>query len=99
MNPSKPRSAATIDACGHLGQRPSASPARWRMVTDTVIHYSVWMDAVARGLAHALPLEGRAASRNTAGVLGVWENPVARRYRKLRGQGLLRVVGTVNGAS
>jgi DNA-binding Lrp family transcriptional regulator len=57
------------------------------------------MDAVDRGLIHALHVNGRAAFRDVAAVLDVSENTVARRYRKLRGQGLLRVVGTVNGAS
>ncbi|MER6945903.1 Lrp/AsnC family transcriptional regulator [Nonomuraea sp. NPDC000554] len=56
------------------------------------------MDSVDRGLVHALHLDGRAAFRDIAAVLGVSENTVARRYRKLRGQGLLRVVGTVYGA-
>src|SRR5689334_20060602 len=56
------------------------------------------MDAVDRGLIHALHIDGRAAFRDVADVLGVSENTVARRYKRMRGQGLLRVVGMVNGA-
>ncbi|GAA4615845.1 Lrp/AsnC family transcriptional regulator [Actinoallomurus liliacearum] len=56
------------------------------------------MDSVDLGLIHALRLDGRASFRAVAEVLGVSENTVARRYRRLRGGGLLRVVGTVNGA-
>lgn len=55
------------------------------------------MDTVDRGLIHALHIDGRAAFRDIAAVLGVSENTVARRYRKLRGEGTLRVVGMVNG--
>ncbi|GAA4628716.1 Lrp/AsnC family transcriptional regulator [Actinoallomurus vinaceus] len=56
------------------------------------------MDSVDRGIAHALHVDGRAPFRTIAEVLGVSENTVARRYRRLRGEGLLRVVGMVNGA-
>ncbi|WP_433663404.1 Lrp/AsnC family transcriptional regulator [Nocardia sp. CA-128927] len=55
------------------------------------------MDTVDRGLIHALQVDGRVAFRDIAAVLGVSENTVARRYRKLRGEGTLRVVGMVNG--
>ncbi|MBO2451677.1 Lrp/AsnC family transcriptional regulator [Actinomadura barringtoniae] len=56
------------------------------------------LDSVDRGLIHALHLDGRAPFRTIAEVLEVSENTVARRYRRLRSAGLLRVVGTVNGA-
>ncbi|MFD6160411.1 Lrp/AsnC family transcriptional regulator [Nocardia sp. NPDC060256] len=55
------------------------------------------MDTVDRGLIHALHIDGRVAFRDIAAVLGVSENTVARRYRKLRGEGTVRVVGLVNG--
>ncbi|MFF4696206.1 Lrp/AsnC family transcriptional regulator [Streptomyces chattanoogensis] len=58
---------------------------------DTVI-----LDAVDRGLVHALQIDGRAPFRAIADVLGVSENTVARRYRRLRSSGVLRVVGVVN---
>jgi len=55
------------------------------------------LDTVDRGLIHALQIDGRAPLRAIAEVLEVSENTVARRYRRLRGQGVLRVVGLVNG--
>lgn len=60
---------------------------------------SVTLDEVDRGLAHALRIDGRAPFARIAEVLGVSENTVARRYRRLRSDGTLRVAGTVNGAS
>lgn len=59
---------------------------------------TVTLDGVDRGLVHALQIDGRAPLRAIAAVLGVSENTVARRYRRLRGGGTLRVVGAVNGA-
>ncbi|MFC4945340.1 Lrp/AsnC family transcriptional regulator [Pseudonocardia sp. GCM10023141] len=59
---------------------------------------SVILDDVDRKLVHALQLDGRAPLRTVAAVLGVSENTVARRYRRLRGAGVLRVVGAVNGS-
>lgn len=55
------------------------------------------LDAVDRGLAHALRVDGRAPFARIADVLGVSENTVARRYRRLRSSGVLRVVGVLNG--
>jgi DNA-binding Lrp family transcriptional regulator len=56
------------------------------------------VDDVDRGLIHALHLDGRASFAVIAKVLGVSENTVARRYRRLRGAGVLRVVGSANGS-
>lgn len=58
----------------------------------------VTLDPVDRGLVHALQIDGRAPLRTIASVIGVSENTVARRYQRLRSAGVLRVVGTVNGA-
>ncbi|ROO83801.1 DNA-binding Lrp family transcriptional regulator [Actinocorallia herbida] len=44
-------------------------------------------------IAHALALDGRASFSRIATVLGVSDQTVARRYRRLRAQGALRVVG------
>lgn len=55
------------------------------------------VDEVDRGLIHALHLDGRAPFAAIANVLGVSENTVARRYRRLRQAGVLRVVGSANG--
>ncbi|MFH8381728.1 Lrp/AsnC family transcriptional regulator [Kitasatospora sp. NPDC018058] len=63
------------------------------MKTDTVS-----LDAIDRSLVHALQIDGRAPLRLIGEALGVSESTVARRYRRLRGAGLLRVVGTFNGA-
>jgi DNA-binding Lrp family transcriptional regulator len=62
-------------------------------VVDTVT-----LDDVDRGLLHALQIDGRAPLRTIAGVIGVSENTVARRYQRLRSAGVLRVAGVINGA-
>lgn len=59
---------------------------------------SVTLDDVDRGLVHALQIDGRAPFNKIANVLGVSENTVARRCRRLRSAGVLRVVGSVNGS-
>ncbi|WP_410637242.1 Lrp/AsnC family transcriptional regulator [Amycolatopsis sp. lyj-346] len=56
-------------------------------------------DDLDRGLAHALQLDGRASFSTIAAVLGVSDQTVARRYRKLRSSGVLRVVGVTEPAS
>ncbi|WP_163510953.1 Lrp/AsnC family transcriptional regulator [Fodinicola acaciae] len=58
---------------------------------------TVTLDEIDRGLVHALQIDGRAAFVRIAEVLGVSENTVARRYRRLRAAGVLKVVGTVAG--
>ncbi|MFI7423208.1 Lrp/AsnC family transcriptional regulator [Nonomuraea sp. NPDC049684] len=55
------------------------------------------LDALDYALVHALQIDGRASFRTIAEVLGASEHTVARRYRKLRAQGVLRVVGWLNG--
>ncbi|GAA0279127.1 Lrp/AsnC family transcriptional regulator [Cryptosporangium japonicum] len=60
---------------------------------------SVTLDEVDEGLVHALQVDGRASFRLVGEVLGVSENTVARRYRRLRTAGLLRVAGTLDGAA
>ncbi|MGI5335939.1 Lrp/AsnC family transcriptional regulator [Streptomyces sp. CA-181903] len=59
---------------------------------------TVRLDEVDRGLVHALQIDGRAPLRLVGRALGVSENTVARRYRRLRAAGVLRVVGALNGA-
>nr|WP_218952133.1 Lrp/AsnC family transcriptional regulator [Amycolatopsis anabasis] len=56
----------------------------------------VALDTVDRQLAHALQLDGRASFSTIAAVLGVSDQTVARRYRRLRSAGALRVVGLPN---
>ncbi|GAA3180993.1 Lrp/AsnC family transcriptional regulator [Nonomuraea roseoviolacea] len=55
------------------------------------------LDAIDLALVHALQLDGRAAFNRIGEVLGVSEHTIARRYRRLRGEGLLRVVGVLDG--
>ncbi|WTW97678.1 Lrp/AsnC family transcriptional regulator [Streptomycetaceae bacterium NBC_01309] len=56
----------------------------------------VTLDAIDRALIHALEIDGRAPFARIAGVIGVSEQTVARRYRRLRGTGVARVVGLAN---
>jgi DNA-binding Lrp family transcriptional regulator len=56
------------------------------------------LDDLDRRLAHALQLDGRASFSTIAAVLGVSDQTVARRYRKLRSAGVLRVVGVPEAA-
>lgn len=58
---------------------------------------TVTLDEIDRGLIHALQIDGRAAFVRIADVLGVSENTVARRYKRLRAANVLKVVGTVAG--
>jgi len=48
---------------------------------------------VDRQLIHALRLDGRVSFSAVAEVLGVSDQTVARRYKRMRGDGVLRVVG------
>ncbi|MGW5317392.1 AsnC family transcriptional regulator [Nocardia thailandica] len=52
---------------------------------------SVRLDAVDRGLLHALQVDGRAPFRRIGEVLDVSDRTVARRFARLRAAGLLRV--------
>jgi len=51
------------------------------------------IDDLDRQLAQCLGVDGRASLRAIADVLGVSDQTVARRYRRLRSAGMLRVVG------
>ncbi|WP_379507277.1 AsnC family transcriptional regulator [Nonomuraea zeae] len=55
------------------------------------------LDDVDRGLLHALQVDGRASFSRIGEVLGVSDQRVARRYRRLRSTGMVRVVGVVDG--
>ena len=54
---------------------------------------SITVDNLDRQLAQCLGIDGRASLRAIAEVLGVSDQTVARRYRRLRSAGALRVVG------
>jgi len=51
------------------------------------------LDEVDRKLIHALQIDGRAPFSRLATVLGAADQTVARRYRRLRAAGVVRVVG------
>ncbi|MGV4926354.1 AsnC family transcriptional regulator [Streptomyces sp. BHT-5-2] len=51
------------------------------------------LDDIDRGLIHALHIDGRAPFSTIADVLGVSTQTVSRRYRRLRAEASLRVVG------
>jgi AsnC-type helix-turn-helix domain len=50
------------------------------------------LDVVDRRLLHALGINGRASFRLIASVIGASEQTVARRYRRLREEGVVRVL-------
>ncbi|MFI9844256.1 Lrp/AsnC family transcriptional regulator [Nonomuraea sp. NPDC051941] len=58
---------------------------------------NIALDELDRGLLHALQVDGRAAFSRIGEVLGVSDQRVARRYRRLRASGTVRVVGAVDG--
>ncbi|MEQ4715871.1 AsnC family transcriptional regulator [Nonomuraea sp. B19D2] len=58
---------------------------------------NIELDEVDRGLLHALQVDGRASFSRIGEVLGVSDQRVARRYRRLRSSGMARVVGAVDG--
>jgi DNA-binding Lrp family transcriptional regulator len=54
------------------------------------------LDDLDGRIIRALQIDPRASFNRVAAALGVSEQTVARRYRRLRGEGLLRVVGMVD---
>jgi DNA-binding Lrp family transcriptional regulator len=55
------------------------------------------MDAVDRQILHVIELDPRASFRTVAEVVGISDQTAARRYRRLREEAGLRVVGLVSG--
>ena len=58
---------------------------------------SLTLDELDRQVVHALQIDGRAPFNHIAAVLGASDRTIARRYRRLRSVGALRVVGLPNG--
>lgn len=54
------------------------------------------LEGIDLALVHALQIDGRAPFSRIADVLGVSDQTVARRYRRLRSNGALRVLGLPN---
>lgn len=63
------------------------------MVFDTCYGGMVEIDELDRQIAHCLAVDGRASFSQVADVIEVSDQTVARRYRRLRAEGVLRVVG------
>ncbi|GAA2580911.1 Lrp/AsnC family transcriptional regulator [Dactylosporangium fulvum] len=57
------------------------------------------IDELDRQLAHALQIDGRASFSHIATVLATSDRTIARRYRRLRSAGALRVVGLPDAAA
>jgi DNA-binding Lrp family transcriptional regulator len=65
-------------------------PFVMEIVTDSSLRPE--LDATDRRLLHALGINGRASFRLIASVIGTSEQTAARRYRRLRDRGVLRVL-------
>jgi DNA-binding Lrp family transcriptional regulator len=63
---------------------------------SVAVRNSSAFDELERGIVQALQIDPRAGFSRVAEVLGVSEQTIARRYRRLRGEGLLRVIGLVD---
>src|SRR5437763_14207891 len=63
------------------------------VVFDTCYVELVEIDDLDRQVVHCLAVDGRASFSDIAAVLGVSDQTVARRYRRLHGAGGFRVVG------
>ena len=66
---------------------------RFSTLASVVPVESITVDELDRQLAQCLGVDGRASFSAIAEVLGVSDQTVARRYRRLRSAGVLRVVG------
>src|SRR5882757_10817849 len=60
------------------------------------VQESAALEPIDHRIIHALQLDGRASFNRIATVLGVSEQTVARRYRRMRGDGIVRVIGLVD---
>ena len=60
--------------------------------TDEILHREPGVDRLDRQLLHVLEIDGRAPFGRIAAVLGSSEQTIARRYRRLRDQGVVRVL-------
>jgi DNA-binding Lrp family transcriptional regulator len=63
------------------------------MRSDTAWPILEGLDDLDQRIVHALQVDGRAAFSRIAEVLGVSDQTVARRYGRMRGAGMLRVLG------
>lgn len=63
------------------------------VISDACYGEMVEIDYLDRQIVHSLAVDGRASFSEIAGMLGVSDQTVARRYRRLRSTGTFRVVG------
>jgi DNA-binding Lrp family transcriptional regulator len=63
------------------------------VIFDACYGEMVEIDDLDRRIVHVLAVDGRASFSEIAGVLEVSDQTVARRYRRLRSSGVIRVVG------
>jgi DNA-binding Lrp family transcriptional regulator len=85
MVTSLPQAGPRTEVAGRRRKNPTGSTL-FSLKTDQ-------LDDIDRGLVHALQVSGRAPFGVIGAALGVSDHTIARRYRRLRGQGVLRVVG------
>lgn len=57
------------------------------------------MDEIDLGIIHCIQLDGRVAFRRVAAAVGISEQTVARRFRRMRSDGIIRVVSLQSPAS
>ena len=96
-----PRSAARVTSSGRsractrtAAATESAVTGRMNPTRDSLDPLKTdQLDDLDRGLVHALQINGRAPFGVIAAALGVSDHTIARRYRRLRSQGAVRVVG------
>ena len=67
------------------------------MANRSVLESSA-LDPLSHQIIHALQIDGRASFNRIATVLDVSEQTVARRYRRMRADGIIRVVGLLDPA-
>src|ERR1700722_13380395 len=67
-------------------------------MTTEMARESSTVDRIDRQIIHLLQIHPRASFPRIADTVGVSEQTAARRYRRLRGEGVLRVVGLVAAA-
>lgn len=83
-----------------VGHRLAGSTATWKILAESDKSYSGLVksstyDDVDRRLVQALQLDGRMPFSRIAEVLGVSDQTVARRYTRLRTEGRVRVVASI----
>jgi len=74
---------------------PFAPSRRFTSMSELPAQDAATVDELDRAIVHCLQLNGRAQFRRIAELLAVSEQTVARRYRRMRSAGMLRVVAVI----